>query len=180
MSLNNVIVDYFNISNEYIVIFAGLLLYYFHFLSVQKFIFTNIIITCFVLACYETFLKKILLFNVDNDYYKFIINNAITIVVIDLLINLIKYGFNNDKYDVIYYFNIAFSCIFYETIVYKLFNYNNLYNSKLRSITKTIMRLATIAILSIFLSDSSYDKDWFDLEFGKLFNFLLFNCIFEN
>lgn len=46
--------------------------------------------------------------------------------------------------------------------------------------TKTIMRLATISILSTFLDNANYDSEWFDLEFSKLFNFLLFNCIFEN
>ena len=180
MGLNNIIVENLNIGEEYIIIIAGLLLYYFHYLSVQKFIFTNIIITCFALACYDMYLKKILLFDVQNDYYRFIINNVITILVVDLLINLIKNGFSGDNLTIVYYFNIAFACIFYETIVYKLFNYNNLYNSKLRSMTKTIMRLATISILSTFLDDANYDSNWFDLEFSKLFNFLLFNCIFEN
>ena len=43
----------------------------------------------------DVFLKKILLFNVDNNYYKLIINNVITIVIIDFLIYLIHGNLKN-------------------------------------------------------------------------------------
>ena len=112
-------------------------------------------------------------------YYKFVINNVITIVIIDLLINVINNGlYSNDQLCPFYYFNLAFACFFYETIVYKLFNYNELCNERLRSITKTIMRLATIHILSNFLNGKPYDSKWFDFSFGQIFNFSFFNTVF--
>ena len=166
------------ITPEIFVIILGLLLYYFHYLSDNTFLITNIIITSFVLAIYDVFLKKILLFHVDNDYYKFIINNVITIVVIDFLINLIK-DKSNPKLNFINYFNLAFSCLFYETIIFKLYNYNGLCNKRLRSITKTIIRLATIHILSNFLNDNDYDKTWFDFSIGQMINFALFDTAFS-
>ncbi len=179
-SIFGVIKNYLNINSETIIIILGLLLYYFNYLSTEKFLITNIIITSFVLAVYDLFLKKILLLNVDNDYYKFIINNVITIVVIDLLINIISNGlYHNQKLCFINYFNLAFACFFYETIVYKLFNYNGLCNERLRSITKTIMRLATIHLLSNFLNGTPYDKSWFDFSFGQIFNFSFFNTVFS-
>ena len=172
--------DIIGIKPEAIIIILGLLLYYFNYLSTEKFLFTNIIITSFVLAVFDLFLKKILLLNVSNDYYKFIINNVITIVVIDLLINIIMNGlYNNEKLCFINYFNLAFACFFYETIVYKLFNYNGLCNERLRNITKTIMRLVTIHILSNFLNGKPYDKSWFDFSFGQIFNFSFFNTVFS-
>ena len=176
--LNNIFGSLIGIESEFILIILGLLLYYFHYLSEQKFLITNIIITSFVLATYDIFLKKILLFAVTDDYYKLIINNMITIVVIDFLINYIKDN-SNPNLNYIYYFNLAFGCLFYETIVHKLYNYNGLCNKRLRSITKTIMRLATIHILSNFLNGKDYDKSWFDFSFGQIFNFALFDTVFS-
>ena len=178
-SVTDVLEDIININSETMVLILGLLLYYFNYLSTEKFLITNIIITSFVLAIFDLFLKKILLLNVSNDYYKFVVNNVITIVIIDLLANVITDGlYNNDKLCPVYYFNLAFACFFYETIVYKLFNYNELCNERLRSITKTIMRLATIHILSNFLNGNPYDSKWFDFSFGQIFNFSFFNTVF--
>lgn len=175
--LHNIITDVFDISPELIIIILGLTLYYFHYLSEQKFLFTNIIITSFVLASYDLFLKKILLFSVNDDYYKLIINNIITIVVIDFLISFIKDN-SHPNLNFIYYFNLAFACLFYETIIFKLYNYNGLCNERLRSITKTILRLATIHILSNFLNGTDFNKSWFDFSFSQIFNFGLFNTVF--
>lgn len=177
-NLNLEISETIGISSEFLLIIIGLLLYYFHYLSEQKFLITNIIISSFVLAIYDVFLKKILLFSVNDDYYKFIINNVITIVTIDLLITIIK-DKSNPKLNFLNYFNLAFSCLFYETIVFKLYNYNGLCNKRLRSVTKTIMRLATIHILSNFLNGTEYNKSWFDFSFGQLFNFALFDTVFN-
>jgi hypothetical protein len=74
---------------------------------------------------------------------------------------------------------LAFACFFYELIVFKLYNYNNLCNQKLRTMTKTIMRLATVYILSNYLIDGKFDKDWFDISTAGLLNFSLYNLIFE-
>lgn len=177
-SLNNIVADIVGISPEILIIILGIAMYYLHYLSNQKFLITNIIITSFVLACYDLFLKKLLLFHVIDDYYKLIINNIITIVVIDFLITFIK-DTSNPNLNFVYYFNIAFACLFYETIVFKLYNYNGLCNKRLRDMTKVIMRLATIHILSNFLNGSEYDKSWFDFSFAQVFNFALFDTVFS-
>ncbi len=170
--------DVLGINPEILLIILGLMMYYLHYLSEQKFLITNIIITSFVLATYDLFLKKILLFSVIDDYYKLIMNNIITIVVIDFLINFIK-DTSNPNLNFIYYFNLAFACLFYETIIFKLYNYNGLCNKRLRDMTKVILRLATIHILSNFLNGKDYDKSWFDFSFAQIFNFALFDSVFS-
>ena len=45
----------------------------------------NIIATCFVIAIFDVVLKKILLLDVKNNYYCFIINNIITIITLYIL-----------------------------------------------------------------------------------------------
>ena len=177
-SLNYIFSELSGIDPEFILVILGLTLYYFHYLSGHQSLFTSIIITSFVLACYDLFLKKILLFSITDDYYKLVVNNMITIVVIDFLINFIKDS-SHPKLNFTYYFNLAFACLFYETIVFKLYNYNGLCNKRLRSMTKTIMRLATIHILSNFLNGTDYDKTWFDFSFGQIFNFALFDTVFS-
>lgn len=177
-SLNKIISDVIGINPEILLIVLGVVMYYLHYLSEQKFLITNIIITSFVLACYDLFLKKILLFSIVDDYYKLVINNIITIVVVDLLINIIKHTYSS-KYDFIYYFNLGFACLFYETIIFKLYNYNGLCNKRLRDMTKVIMRLATIHILSNFLNGEKYDKTWFDFSFAQIFNFAFFDMVFS-
>ena len=174
--LHNIISELLNINVEYLIIICGIILYYFHYLQNHKSLFISIIITTFVLSVFDIFIKKILLLNVDNDYYKFVINNVITIVIIDYMIYFIR-GDSTDK-SYMNYFNLAFACFFYETIVFKLYNYNNLCDKKLRNMSKTIMRLATIHILSNFLDQKPYDEKWFNFSFGQIFNFSLFNVVF--
>jgi FlaA1/EpsC-like NDP-sugar epimerase len=176
--LNRIVGNLLYIEPEMLIIVLGISLYYLHYLSEQQFLITNIIITSFVLACYDLFLKKILLFSVVDDYYKLVINNIITIVVIDFLINFIR-DTTAPKLNFIYYFNLAFACLFYETIIFKLYNYNGLCNKRLRDMTKVIMRLATIHILSNFLNGGEYDKSWFDFSFAQIFNFALFDAVFS-
>lgn len=177
-TLNKIICNIVGIQPEILIVILGVAMYYLHYLSDQQFLITNIIITSFVLACYDLFLKKIFLFYVIDDYYKLVINNIITIVVIDFLITIIK-NTSNPNLNFIYYFNIAFACLFYETIVFKLYNYNGLCNKRLRDMTKVIMRLATIHILSNFLNGGEYDKTWFDFSFAQIFNFALFDAVFS-
>jgi hypothetical protein len=177
-SLNNIFSDIIGINPEILLVILGIFTYYLHYLSEQTFLITNIIIVSFVLACYDIFLKKILLFSVTNDYYKLIINNIITIIVIDFLISFIK-DTTSPKLNFIYYFNLGFACLFYETIIFKLYNYNGLCNKRLRSMTRTILRLATIHILSNFLNGAEYNKSWFDFSFGQIFNFALFDVAFS-
>ena len=177
-SLNKIFGDIIGVNPEILLVILGISMYYLHYLSEEKFLITNIIITSFVLACYDLFLKKILLFAVIDDYYKLIINNIITIVVIDFLINFIK-DTSSPKLNFVYYFNLAFACLFYETIIFKLYNYNGLCNKRLRDMTKVIMRLATIHVLSNFLNGGEYDKNWFDFSFAQIFNFALFDAVFS-
>lgn len=174
----NHINNYTGVTPELCIVLLGLIVLYFNYISSQKFFFNSFLITAFVLALFDVFLKKILLFSVDNDYYKFIINNMITIVIIDLLITCMN-DHTNQKLTFLTYFNIAFSCFFYETIIFKLYNYNNLCNKRLRNITKTTMRLATIHILSNFLNNKDFNKDWFEFSISQIFNFSLFETAFS-
>jgi hypothetical protein len=178
MSNNNILASLLNIDEELLILVAGFFLYNFHYLLGQKSILINIVITSFVLAIFEVFLKHVLLLNVNNNYYRFVINNVITIVVIDFLIYFIHGKLQDKSYW--NYLNLAFGCLFYEMIVFKLYNYNNLCNQRLRTITKTIMRLATIHIISNFLDQKPYDEEWFNFSFGQLFNFSLFNIVFAD
>jgi len=172
---NDIINDFTGINSHILIIIYALLIYFY---SDNMNMLKHILITAFVLSIFDMYLKHILLFNIEDDYHIFIINNIITIITIDILITSI-HDKNNPKLTILNYFNIAIACLFYETIVYKLYNYNNLCNQRLRSITKTIMRLATIHILSNYLSGNDFDDIWYNFSFSQLFNFTLFNSIFE-
>lgn len=176
--IDNILSELLYIKKEILLIIFGFILYSFHFKQTNKSIILNIIITAFTLAIFDIFLKKILLLHVNNDYYKFVINNVITIIVIDFLIYFIR----GETKDISFmtYINLAFACIFYETIIFKLYNYNNLCSKRLRKITKTIMRLATIHLLSNYLDNKPFDDLWFNFSFGQLFNFSLFNMVFND
>jgi hypothetical protein len=177
INFNKLITNITGLTDNLILFGTGAYIYIFHLLDNKKFIFTNMIIISFVLALYDNYLKKLILFNIDNDYYKFIANNIITIVVIDFLIFFIKQEYTEINY--MHFFNLAISCLFFETIVFKLYNFNKICNNKLRSSTKIIFRLATIHILSNFLNNKEYDKTWLDFSLSQLFNFVLFDGIFN-
>ena len=167
-----------SLDQELILLIVATLLYYVTYFYKDNIpMITSILITTFVVALYDVFLKKILLFNICDDYYKLVINNTITIIIISFLSTIIR-NYNDSNLNFVYYFNLAFGCFFYETIVFKLYNYNNICDKRLRNITKTIMRLATIHILSSFLNDTDFNKKWFDFSFGQMFNFALFNTVF--
>ncbi len=179
MTIHDTLKNITGIDNEFLIIIFGGFLYYFQYLKNQQSVFINIITTAFVLGIFDVFIKQLFLTNIENEYYQMVINNILTIVIIDFLFYLIKGDKENVK-DVFNYFNLAFACLFYETIVFKLYNYNNLCNPKLRSITKTVMRLATIHILSNYLNGKSYDERWFNFSFSQLFNFSLFDTVFSS
>ena len=176
MKSNNILANLLNINEELLILLAGFFIYNFYFLLDRRSIFMNIVITSFILAIFDLFLKKILLLDAKNDYYKFVINNVITILVIDFLIFLVNGKLHTKT--IWSYINLAFSCLFYEMIIFKLYNYNNLCNQRLRTITKTIMRLATIHVFSNLLDQKPYDQEWFNFSFSQIFNFLLFNIAF--
>jgi hypothetical protein len=159
----------------FLMVFLICGLYYF---KIENNLLTNIIITALCIAFFDAFLKKILLFNKTDNYYIFIINNVITIICINLLFFIIKQDTKN--LNILNFGNMIFACFFYEFIVFKLYNYNKLHNDKLRKITKTILRLATIHILTTYLNGGAFDKKWFDYSIGQITNLSIFNSIFEN
>jgi hypothetical protein len=173
--ITNDIQSFINIDVNIIIIFLGFSIYILKQYDIK--IITNILITAFILAIFDVYLKSILLFDQKDDYYIFIINNIITILVINLFVYLINGMYEKITFERFSY--LAFACFFYELIVFKLYNYNNLCNQKLRTMTKTIMRLATVYILSNYLIDGKFDKDWFDISTAGLLNFSLYNLIFE-
>ena len=79
MSFHVIIENITSLDQKYIIVILSILLYYINFYTSNTFIFTNIIITTLVLAIFDAFLKNYLLFNVNNEYYTFVINNVITI-----------------------------------------------------------------------------------------------------
>jgi hypothetical protein len=170
--------DVNKLDNKVYIVLLGIILYFLNIYKWQDGLLINILVTTFCLALFDVFLKNILLFNITDNYYIFIVNNIITILTINIMFYIFK-----QKYDKISFtnlINIAFSCLFYETIIFKLYNYNNLCNNKLRVMTKTIMRLATVHILSNYLNDSDFDKKWFDFALAQITNYSLFNAVFEN
>jgi len=136
----------------------------------------NMIATCFVIAIFDIVFKKILLLDVKDNYYCFIINNIITILTIYMLTFIITRSYNYCT--PLFFFNLAFACLFYETIVFKLYNYNNFYNKRLRTFTKLIIRLATIHIMVNFLNNKDYDDEWFNLAFTQIIQFSLYEILF--
>lgn len=181
MASNEIIKKIFDIDvkEEFVVLVLGIILVLFnYYIGNNISMISNILITTFVVSLYDVFIKQYLVFNNCDDYYKLIINNTITIIVINFLSRIIR-DISDPKINNMYYFNLIFACLFYETIVFKLYNYNNICDSRLRSVTKTIMRLATIHIMSSFLNDTDFDKDWFDFSFSQIFNFSLFNIAFS-
>ena len=181
MTSNEIIKQIFNIDvqEELVVLILGVILVLFnYYIGNNVSMISNILITTFVVSLYDVFIKKILVFDNCNDYYKLIINNTITIIIINFLSRIIR-DITDPKISIMYYFNLIFACLFYETIVFKLYNYNNICDFRLRSVTKTIMRLATIHIMTSFLNNTDFDKNWFDFSFSQIFNFSLFNVAFS-
>jgi hypothetical protein len=136
----------------------------------------NIVATCFALAIFDVVLKNILLLDNKDNYHSFIINNIITFITIYMLIFIIKKNYSDFK--LAFFFNLAFACLFYETIIFKLYNYNNFHNKRLRTFTKLIIRLATIHIITNFLNNKEYDDEWFNLSFSQIIQFSLFEILF--
>jgi len=163
------------IYSESLIILLGFSIYYFYN---HHGVIKQLLITSFVLAIFDMYLKNILLLQFDDDYHIFIINNTITLLTIDILTTVI-HDKDTPSFTLSNYLNIAFACLFYETIVYKLYNYNSFCNKRLRSITKTVMRLATVHILSNYLDEGNFDEKWFNFSFAQIFSFTLYNTLFQ-
>jgi hypothetical protein len=175
--LSDIIQDISGINKNNLLILTGIIFFYFNFFNSQKNIVINIFITCFALIVFDLFIKDAIKINITDNYYNLIINNTIVILVIDLLFFIFRKNYDYMNFN--YFFNVAFASVFYETIIYKLYNYNSLCNSRLRTISKITMRLGTIHILSNFLSNKAFDIAWFNFAFPQLFNIILFEIIFN-
>jgi hypothetical protein len=177
MKINELMENITQIEQKYLIFILPIILF-----IIKKYSKTNLIsqilITCIALSIFDIYLKKIILINNTDEYYIFIINNIISVVIINFLIYLIDYSLDYNNFISLFY--IAFACLFYELIVFKLYNHNNLCNQKLRNMTKTIIRLTTINIIYRFLQKEPYDKYWFDRSISQLCNILLFSIIFVN
>jgi hypothetical protein len=58
MTSKNIMASLLNINEELLIIILGFFLYNFHYLLERKSIFINIVITSFVLAIFDVFLKN--------------------------------------------------------------------------------------------------------------------------
>lgn len=177
-SLNKSLHNILNTNNEFFVLIGAFLLYLFKYEQKNsKSLFISLITTSFVLALFDVIFKKIILLNVDGDFNKFVVNNIITIFTI----NMLFYILNNstDKITFENFFHIGLAILFYEVIIFKLLNYNNIIDCRLRSVTKIIMRLATVHILANYLNNKPFDEEWFNFSFAQIFNFSLVAIIFD-
>jgi hypothetical protein len=175
--LPDILQDISGMNKKNLLILTGIVFVYFNYLNPKKSIIINIFITCFVLIIFDLFIKDVIKVNIADNYYNLIINNTIIILVIDLIFFIFRS--NYDFLNFTYFFNVAFASIFFETIIFKLYNYNSLCNSRLRTISKITMRLGTIHILSNFLSNKAFDEAWFNFSFAQLFNIILFEVLFN-
>jgi len=176
-SINDIIHNILNTNNEIFILIGAFILYLYEHDKNNTGLFINLVTLCFVIALFDVILKKIILFDVKGDYYKFIANSVITIITINLLFYIINNS--TDKITFQNLFNTIIAILFYEVIIFKLFNYNNILDCKLRNITKIIMRLATVHILTNYLNDKPYDQEWFNFAFAQIFNFSLSAVMFQ-
>jgi hypothetical protein len=175
--LPDIIQDISGLNKKILLVLTGIIFFYFNCINPRKSIVINIFITCFILIIFDLFIKDNIKVYISDNYYNLIINNTIVILVLDLLFFIFRS--NYDYLNFTYFFNVAFASIFYETIIYKLYNYNSLCNSRLRTISKITLRLGTIHILSNFLSNKEFDETWFNFSFSQLFNIILFEILFN-
>jgi len=176
--LNRIIKDILNMPDELIILSLSILVILFKVYCPPNIILYNILLLTLAISVFEVFIKKFVLFKVKNEFHKFVMNNVISIVII----NFIMYMFNNDlnKNNIINLLYIAISCLFYELIIYKLHSYNDYCNSRLRSLAKTTMRLTTIHIMTTYLQNGNFDELWYIESVSQLASILLMNTIFTN
>lgn len=176
VQLNNVVEKIVPFDQNILLLIFGSILLYSSYNSIDN-LMINIFIILFVLIIFDIFIRENIRINMDNKYHKLIINNTLVILTIDFLFLLFKGEYKLLRLD--YFASIAFSNIFYETVIYKLNNYNNLCTSRLRTVSKLTTRLATIHILSNFLCNKSYDKDWFNFSVPQLLNIIILEIFFN-
>lgn len=176
VQLNNVVEKIVPFDRNILLLIVGTILLYSSYNSIDN-LMINIFIILFVLIIFDIFIKDYIKINIENKYHKLILNNTIVILTIDLLFLIFKGDYKSIQFN--YFASIAFSNIFYETVVFKLNNYNNLCTSRLRTVSKITTRMATIHILSNFLNNKPYDLDWFNFSFPQLFNIIILEIFFN-
>ncbi len=176
VQLNNVVEKIVPFDRNILLLVVGTILIYSSYNSLSN-LTVNIFVLLFVLIIFDIFIKDNIKINLDNKYHKLILNNTIIILTIDFLFLIFKGDYKSIQFN--YFASIAFSNIFYETVIYKLNNYNNLCTSRLRTVSKITARMATIHILSNFISNKSYDLDWFNFSFPQLFNIIILEIFFN-
>jgi hypothetical protein len=176
VQLNNVVEKIVPVDRNILLLIVGAILLYSSYNSINNLMY-NIFIILFILIIFDIFVKDNIKINLDNKYHKLILNNTIIILVIDLLYLLFNGDYKAIKFS--YFASIAFSNIFYETIIFKLNYYNNLCTSRLRTLSKITARMATIHILSNFLNNKPYDSEWFNFSFPQLFNIIILEIFFN-
>ena len=176
VQLNNVVEKIVPFDRNILLLVVGTILLYSSYNSLNN-LTINIFILLFVLIIFDIFIKDNIKINLDNKYHKLILNNTIIILTIDFLFLIFKGDYKLIQFN--YFTSIALSNIFYETVIFKLNNYNNLCTSRLRTLSKITARMATIHILSNFISNKPYDINWFDFSFPQLFNIIMLEIFFN-
>jgi len=176
VQLNDVVEKIVPLDRNILLLILAAILLYSSYNSIDN-LMINIFIIIFVLIIFDIFIKKNIRIDMPNKYHKLIINNTIVILTIDFLFLLFKGEINSINFN--YFSSIAFSNIFYETVIFKLNNYNNLCTSRLRILSKITSRFATIHILSNLLNNKPYDLNWFNFSIPQLFNIIILEILFN-
>ena len=176
VQLNNVVETIVPFDKNILLLLLGAILLYCSYNSLNN-LMINIFIIIFVLVIFDIFIRDNIRINMENKYHKLIVNNTIVILTIDLLFLIFKGDYKAIQFN--YFASVAFSNIFYETVIHKLNNYNNLCTSRLRTVSKITSRLATIHILSNFLSNKPYDENWFNFAVPQLLNIIILEIVFN-
>lgn len=176
VQLNNVVEKIVPLDRNILLLIIGSILLYASYNSINN-MMHNIFIILFILIIFDIFIKDYIIKNINNKYYKLILNNTLVILIIDLLYFIFKGDYDKIKFS--YFSSIALSNIFYETVIFKINRYNNLCTSRLRTLSKITARMATIHIFSNFLSNKPYDLEWFNFSFPQLFNIIILEIFFN-
>ena len=176
VQLNNVVEKIVPFDRNILLLAVGAILLYSSYNSLDN-LMINIFVLLFVLIIFDVFIKDNIRINLGNKYHKLILNNTLVIIIIDFLFLIFKGDYKSIQFS--YFASIAFSNIFYETVIYKLNNYNNLCTSRLRTLSKITARMSTIHVLSNLINNKPYDKNWFDFSFPQLFNIIMLEIFFN-
>ena len=119
VQLNNVVEKIVPFDRKILLLIVGSILLYSSYNSIDN-LMNNIFILLFVLIIFDIFIRDNIRINLENKYHKLILNNTIIILTIDLLFLIFKGDYKSIQFN--YFASIAFSNIFYETVIFKLPN----------------------------------------------------------